>query len=110
MPQLIPVGALVMVPLPLPALLTVRVPDGVVVVNVAVTVIPAGTLVTVPLPAPALLTVSVVVARANVAVTVVAAVIVTVHVPVPPHPPPLQPVKIEPASGVAVRLTVVPLA
>jgi hypothetical protein len=45
-----------------------------------------------------------------VAVTVVAAVSVTVHVPVPEQPPPLQPVKVEPAAGTAVRVTVVPLA
>src|SRR5881628_3481596 len=29
--------------------------------------------------------------------------------PVPEHPPPLQPVKIEPAAGAAVRVTAVPL-
>jgi hypothetical protein len=45
-----------------------------------------------------------------VAVTVVAAVSVTVQVPVPEHPPPLQPVKVEPAAGTAVRVTTVPLA
>ena len=47
--------------------------------------------------------------KVKVAVTVVAAVIVTVHVPVPVHPPPDQPAKVEPASGVAVRVTAVPL-
>ena len=73
---------------------------------------PAGLLVTVPLPVPALETVSdgsppfVV----NVAVTVVSAVRVTTQVPVPEQPPPLQPVKVEPAAGVAVSVTVVPLA
>ena len=41
--------------------------------------------------------------------TVVAAETVTVHVPVPEHPPPLQPVKVEPATGVAVSVTAVPL-
>ena len=45
----------------------------------------------------------------KVAVTVVAALRVTVHVPVPEHPPPLQPVKIEPAAGAAVSVTAVPL-
>ena len=35
---------------------------------------------------------------------------VTVQVPVPAQPPPLQPLKIEPAAGVAVRVTAVPLA
>jgi hypothetical protein len=44
----------------------------------------------------------------NVAVTVVGALRVTEHVPTPLHPPPLQPVKVEPASGVAVNVTVVP--
>ena len=33
----------------------------------------------------------------------------TVHVPVPVHAPPLQPVNVEPAAGVAVRLMPVPL-
>ena len=42
--------------------------------------------------------------------TVVAALRVTMQVPVPEQPPPLQPVKVEPAAGVAVRVTVVPLA
>src|SRR5207249_6592909 len=72
--------------------------------------IPTGALVTVPLPVPALLTVSATVGRAKVAVTVVAALRVTVQVPVPEHPPPLQPVKVEPAAGVAVNVTAVPLA
>src|SRR5439155_16360889 len=71
---------------------------------------PAGALVTVPLPTPALLTVSVKVGRAKVAVTVVAAFTVTVQVPVPEQPPPLQPVKVEPAAGAAVKVTAVPLA
>src|SRR5437870_10123002 len=71
---------------------------------------PAGLLVTVPVPAPVLLTVSVKVCTAKVAVTVVAAPSVTVQVPVPALPPPLQPVKMEPAAGVAVRVTAVPLA
>ena len=70
--------------------------------------IPAGALVTVPLPAPLLLTVSAYDGRANVAVTVVAAVTVTTHVPVPLHPPPLQPVNVDPAAGAAVSVTAVP--
>jgi hypothetical protein len=45
-----------------------------------------------------------------VAVTVVAPLSVTVQVPVPEQPPPLQPVKVEPAAGVAVKVTAVPLA
>src|SRR2546428_9355959 len=71
---------------------------------------PAGALVTVPLPAPALLTVSVKDCGAKVAVTEVAALIVTVHVPLPVQPPPLQPLKMEPAAGAAVKVTAVPLA
>jgi len=70
---------------------------------------PAGELVTVPVPAPAVLTKSGKVCRAKVAVTVCAALIVAVHVPVPEQPPPLQPVNVEPAAGVAVNVTRVPL-
>jgi hypothetical protein len=46
----------------------------------------------------------------NVAMTVVAADMVTVQEPVPVQPPPLQPVNVEPVAGVAVRVTAVPLA
>jgi len=35
---------------------------------------------------------------------------VTAQVPVPVQPPPLQPVNVEPAAGVAVKVTAVPLA
>ena len=35
---------------------------------------------------------------------------VTAQVPVPVQPPPLQPVNVEPAAGVAVKATAVPLA
>ena len=42
--------------------------------------------------------------------TVVAALSVTAQVPVPEQPPPLQPEKVEPATGVAVKVTAVPLA
>src|SRR5438552_11066458 len=73
--------------------------------------IPADELVTVPLPVPDLVTV-----RGkedddctNAAVTEVAAFIVTLQVPVPVQPPPLQPVQVAPAAGVAVRLTAVPV-
>src|SRR2546430_17702704 len=68
-----------------------------------------GMLVTVPAPAPLGVTVSVKIG-AKVAVTVVAADIVTVQGPVPVQPPPLQPRKTEPALGVAVSTTTVPLA
>src|SRR5438094_475470 len=45
----------------------------------------------------------------NVAVTVVAALRVTVQAPGPEQPPPLQPLKVEPAAGAAVSVTAVPL-
>src|SRR5437667_10348564 len=70
---------------------------------------PAGVLVTVPLPVPALATVRTKVGS-KVAVTVVAAVRVTVQAPVPVQPPPLQPVKTEPLAGAGVSITAVPLA
>src|SRR6267142_5133187 len=76
--------------------------------KVAVTVV-AALMVTVQVPAPALLTVSVKDCGAKVAVTKVAALIVTVHVPLPVQPPPLQPVKVEPATGAAVKVTEEPL-
>src|SRR2546425_202023 len=47
---------------------------------------------------------------ANIALTVVAALSVTVQVLVPEQPPPLQPVKVEPAAGAAVKVMAVPLA
>src|SRR6058998_576540 len=78
--------------------------------QVAPQVMPAGLLVTVPAPVPALETVSVKVCRVKVAVTVVAALRVTVQAPGPEQPPPLQPVKVEPAAGAAVSVTAVPLA
>jgi len=71
--------------------------------------IPAGELVTVPLPVPAVLTARVKVGM-KVAVTVVAAVRVTAQEPVPVQPTPLQPAKTDPAAGVAVKVTTVPLA
>jgi len=72
---------------------------------------PAGVLVTVPLPVPALVTVSAMgdCTSVNVAVTDVAALIVTTHVPVPEQPPPLQPLNVDPAADAAVRVTAVPL-
>src|SRR5215831_3319694 len=72
--------------------------------------IPAGALVTVPDPVPALLSVSVKGCSVKVAVTDCAALMVVVQVPVPVHPPPLQPENVEPAAGVAVKVTAVPLA
>src|SRR2546430_2769839 len=46
----------------------------------------------------------------NVAVRVVAALRVTVQARGPEQPPPLQPLKVEPAAGAAVSVTAVPLA
>jgi hypothetical protein len=50
----------------------------------------------------------VVVAAVKAASTDVAELTVTVHVPVPPHPPPLQPLNVEPVAGTAVSVAVVP--
>jgi len=69
-----------------------------------------GALVTVPVPVPALFTVSAKDDCTKLAVTEVAAFTVTVQVPVPVHPPPLQPVKVEPAAAAAVNVTDVPFA
>jgi hypothetical protein len=82
-PQLIPDGALVMLPCPLPLAPAVRV------------------------------TVSVWLVLAKSAVTLVKALMVTTHVPVPEHPPPLQPappVNVEFGPGVAVKVTTAPCA
>src|SRR5437879_502618 len=46
----------------------------------------------------------------KIAVTACAALIVTVQVPVPEQLPPLQPEKVEPAAGAAVKVTELPLA
>jgi hypothetical protein len=73
--------------------------------------IPVGALTTVPLPVPALVTVRayvVVVAAVNAAFTDIVPLTLTVHGPVPVQPPPLQPVKDEPAAGAAVSVTDVP--
>src|SRR6058998_1634162 len=70
---------------------------------------PAGALVTVPVPFPNLVTERAKVGAVNVAVTLWATLMVTVQVPVPVQPPPLQPVKVEPAAGAAVRVTIVPI-
>src|SRR5215471_14102389 len=58
---------------------------------------PAGELVIVPTPVPAFDTVSARDVCTKVAVTVVAAFTVTAQVPVPAQPPPLQPLKVDPA-------------
>ncbi len=70
---------------------------------------PAGEESILPVPLPVLVTLSVYVAVgaavANMAVTLLAASIVTVQAPVPVHAP-LQPVKVEPVAGTAVKVTV----
>ena len=48
--------------------------------------------------------------RLNIAVTVVAAPTATRHVPVPLHPPPLQPANVEPLAAAAVSVAIVPEA
>ena len=70
--------------------------------------IPAGLELTEPEPVPFLETFSVSVMSVNCAVTDVAAVTDTTHVPVPEQPPPDHPVKVEPVDGVAVSVTEVP--
>jgi hypothetical protein len=67
--------------------------------------------VTVPDPVPATLTLRVrwVVVAVNVAVTLLSALIVKLHVPVPEQAP-LQPAKVEPGLGLAVSVTGVPSA
>ena len=66
--------------------------------------------VTVPVPAPDLVTVNKNVGTtttSNCAFTVCAALIVTLHVPVPLHPAPVQPANVDPATGAAVNTTTV---
>lgn len=74
-------------------------------VHVPGQLIPAGLLVTVPVPT--MVTETVAVTAVNVAVTAWLLVRVTAHVPVPEHPAPLQPAKVEFAFAVAVSVTAV---
>jgi hypothetical protein len=70
--------------------------------------IPPGLEVTVPPPMrPPLVRVSEF-CRTKVGVTVVGAVMVTAHAPVPEQFPPLHPANLEPLAGEAVRVTTVP--
>jgi hypothetical protein len=76
------------------------------VVEPEVQSIPDGLLVTVPMPLPEVVTVntSPVLKLAD---TLAEADRVKLHVPVPEQPPPLQPPKKLPASGVAIRVIAV---
>ena len=62
-----------------------------------------------PVPVPDLVTVKAYCCRVKVAVTVVFAVMVTEQVPVPVQAP-LQPVKVDPVAGAAVKVTEPPEA
>ena len=96
-------------PAPGTAVKVTDVPDEKVALQKVLHARPAGVLVTVPVPPPETVAVSPnVVDDVNVAVTVVALVGVRVHVPVPAQPPPDQPVKMEPTTGAAVSVTLVP--
>src|SRR5690348_16232031 len=73
---------------------------------------PDGELVMVPLPDPAASTVRVKLEgapTAKPAVTTVSATRFREQGPVPLHPPPLQPVNVEPGAAAAVRVTATPL-
>jgi hypothetical protein len=70
--------------------------------------IPTGLLVTWPLPAPFSVTLKAKGISVKVAVTLCAAFIATTQVPVPPHPPPDQPPKVDMAFGAAVNVTCIP--
>ena len=90
--------------------ITIRVtpvPAGYAAKQVVPHVMPAGVLVMVPDTSPALLTAMDLVAAVNVAVTEMGALPATVQA-VAPAQPPLQPVKVEPLVGVAVRVTALP--
>ena len=63
-----------------------------------------------PLPVPALLTVRMKLCKSKVPVTDRAAFIVTVQVVPEAVSHPVQPMKVEPVAGVAVRVTTVPLS
>jgi hypothetical protein len=83
-------------------------PPGKVEEQVVPQLMPAGVLVTLPLPVPERLTLSETGCGVNVAVTLVAELNVTTHAPVPEQPPPLHPLNVEPAAGLAVRVTLLP--
>jgi hypothetical protein len=86
------------------------VPYGYVAEQVPPQLMPPSLEATEPVPVPDLVTVSVSGCSVNCAITVVAAVIVTEHGPVPLHPPPDQPANVEPVPADAVSVTMVPYA
>src|SRR5262245_19886682 len=90
------------------AVSTTALPDGKLAEHVVPHAMPVGELVTLPLPSPARTTVTDTGAGTNAAPTVVAAASVSVHAPVPEHPPPDHPVNTEPAAAVAESVTLVP--
>jgi hypothetical protein len=69
---------------------------------------PAGLLVTVPLPFPTCVTLRVNCWSVKVAVILRACTMLTMHEPVPLHPSPFQPVKVDPLAGAAVSVMLVP--
>jgi len=85
-------------------------PEVKLLVQVAPQLRPLGEEVTTPLPVPVLAMVIDGKAVANVAVTLLAVLMETLHDVAVPVQAPLQPLNVEPALGVAVRLTVVPCA
>jgi hypothetical protein len=85
------------------------VPDAKGAEQVAPQLIPAGVEVTVPVPVPAFATLRVCGSRLKVAVTDLAALMVTEQAPVPVQAP-LQPAKTEPAVAAWLRVTTVPEA
>ena len=68
---------------------------------------PLGELVTVPKLAPSLMTDRRYLFSVKVAVTDLAALMVTTQAPVPEQPAPVQPVKVEPVACAAVNVTIV---
>ena len=97
-------------PLPTDAVSDSWLPCATIAVQVPGQLMPALAPVTVPVPEPPRSIVTRYCAVLNVAVTVVAASSVTVQVPVPVQPPPAQPANSAPVSGVAVSVTISPIA
>lgn len=87
-----------------------RVPSVYVPVHVAPQLIPAGELVTLPVPVPARLTLKTLSDEVKVAVTLRVDVIATLQVLPVNESQPLQPVKVEFTSALAVKDTAVPSA